>query len=99
MQTIPGSATGQLDLGFIASYQTIPCPGKPNTFLVEVSTRPQHGEELLYLKQVAKELTLSVRWVQRLCETGELQSCIPGREHRRVKRRWLDDYKRARGMI
>ncbi len=99
MQTSPCNAPAQMELGFNASYHTVPFPGRPNTFIVEVTTAPRHRETLLYLTEVAAELTLSIRTVQRLCEEGSLQSCIPGKEHRRVRRRWLDEYKRAKGIV
>ena len=96
---IPLQGPGPAGTGLRHQLPDHPVSGAARHVLLEVTTKPLHGEALLFLTEVAAELGLSVRTVQRLCESGALQSCIPAREHRRVKRRWLEDYKRARGLV
>jgi hypothetical protein len=73
--------------------------------LLEVQQVAVTGEEALFLHQCAAELGCSVKTVQRLCDRHDkglspgLQSFRPGLEHRRVKRRWLEEYKRTRGIF
>jgi len=93
------------EFSFVSQTTCTPIPGQRGRFLLEVQQVAVTGEEALFLHQCAAELGCSVKTVQRLCTAYDegrvpgLRSYRPGLEHRRVKRRWLEEYKRSRGIV
>lgn len=88
----------QADLGFRTDYDIIPIPGRPDLFQIRTRQTALHGMASLTIRDVAEELQIPRRTVQRLCEKGLLKHYRPACRDRKVLRRDLDTYKRERGI-
>src|SRR6478735_6504497 len=99
MHAPPPGCPAQLEFHLETVQEITPVPNRPGDYYLKIRTVPKAGRERgLYLTAVAEELGLSLRRVQELCQENKLRSYTPGEKHRRVKREWLDEYKRAKGI-